>query len=169
MTTPRSGSCLAAVLAATVVCAAPVAVAAPAPIYKCVDRNLGVSYTDIPCKDGERLDIRAGDPDPAAIAALARERDAVDRSAAQRIADERRAMLQRRYYDPGPLYWAPDGAAYAEAPAYPPYDYVYGYGYPYVGIWAPEPRRPPDARNDRRDRRAERSRVVPARPAVPHR
>ena len=170
MTTRRSDKRLAALLAAAALaCAAPLAEAAPAPIYKCLDRNLGVSYTDIPCKDGERLDIRAGDPDPAAIAALARERDAVDRSAAQRIADERRAMLQRRYFDPGPGYWAPEGATYVEAPLYAPYDYVYGYGYPYGGAWTPERRRTPDARNDRFDRRGERSRAVPARPAVPHR
>jgi len=153
---------------AAFVCMAGFAWAAPAPIYKCLDRNLGISYTDIPCKDGERLDIRAGDPDPAAIAQLARERDALDRSAAQRIADERRATLQRRYYyDPGPAYWAPDGA-YAEAPV-DSYDYFYGYGYPYGAAWTPDRRRGADARGDRLDRRGERSRVVPARPAIPHR
>ncbi len=171
MTARRSGRCRAATAAAAVfACAAGFASAAPAPVYKCLDRNLGINYTDIPCKDGERLDIRAGDPDPAAIAQLARERDALDRSAAQRIADERHAALQRRYYvDPGPAYWAPDGA-YAEAPIYSN-DYVfgYGYGYPYGGVWTPDRRRSADARGDRPDRRGERSRVVPAHPATPHR
>ncbi len=82
------------------------ATAAQAPIYKCLDRNLGLVYTDIPCKDGERMDdLRAGDADPAAVARLERERDALDRSIAQRITDQRRAALQRTYA-PAPEYYA---------------------------------------------------------------
>jgi hypothetical protein len=69
--------------------------AATAPIYKCLGNNLGLVYTDQPCKDGEQLDIRAGDADPAAVARLERARDQFDRSAAARIADERRAAAQR--------------------------------------------------------------------------
>ena len=38
--------------------------AATTPIYKCFDKNLGLLYTDEPCKDGEQLNIRAGDADP---------------------------------------------------------------------------------------------------------
>ena len=63
-------------------------------IYKCLDRNLGLVYTDEPCKDGERMAIRAGDADPSAVARLERERESLDRSAAQRIADERRARAR---------------------------------------------------------------------------
>jgi hypothetical protein len=64
-------------------------------IYKCLDGNLGVVYTDEPCKGGERMSIRAGDADPSAVARLEREREALDRSAAQRILDERRIAAQR--------------------------------------------------------------------------
>jgi hypothetical protein len=60
--------------------------AATKPIYKCLDKNFGLLYTDEPCKEGEQLDIRAGDADPAAVARLERQRDALDQSAAQRIA-----------------------------------------------------------------------------------
>ena len=166
MTAPLTGKRFAAALAAALLLPpATAAWAAAAPIYKCLDRSLGVLYTDVPCKDGERLDVRAGDADPAAIAQLAREREALDRSAAQRIADERQAALQRRYYDPGPAYWAPDGSAYAEAPDYFPYAYGYAYG----GVYAPEARRMRDGRRDRLDRRPEHVRAVPARPAAPHR
>jgi hypothetical protein len=69
--------------------------AASTPIYKCLDKNLGLVYTDEPCKDGELLNIRAGDADPAAVARLERVRDALDQSAAQRITDERRIAAQR--------------------------------------------------------------------------
>lgn len=65
--------------------------AATTPIYKCFDKNLGVLYTDEPCKEGERLNIRPGDADPAAVARLERQRDLLDQSASQRIADQRRA------------------------------------------------------------------------------
>ena len=84
------------------------------PIYKCTDRSLGIVYTDVPCKDGERLDVRAGDPDPVAIARLDREREALDRSVAQRIADERRATLDQRriYNDAGPTFLVQDGGAW---------------------------------------------------------
>ena len=139
---------------------------AAAQIYKCVDRSLGILYTDVPCKEGERLDVRAGDANPAAIAQLAREREALDRSAAQRIADERRATLQRRYLRlrarvPG----AGRRRVRRSARLFP----RYGYGYTYGGVYTPEPRRMHDGRRDRFDRRAEHVRAVPARPADPHR
>lgn len=66
---------------------------AATPIYKCLDRNLGVLYTDLPCKDGERLDLRPGEADPAAVAVLERERDALGQEGLQRAADQRRAMI----------------------------------------------------------------------------
>jgi hypothetical protein len=92
--------------------------AATTPIYKCLDKNLGVLYTDVPCKEGEPLNIRAGDADPAAVARLERQRDALDQSAAQRIAELHRAapagaglpqlryelLDERRPYDYGSAY-----------------------------------------------------------------
>ena len=69
------------------------------PIYKCFDKHLALVYTDLPCKDGELLDLRPGDADPAAVAGLERERERLSLSAAQRIADERRAALQRELAD----------------------------------------------------------------------
>ena len=69
--------------------------AATTPIYKCFDKNLGLLYTDEPCRDGELMNIRAGDADPAAVARLERARDALDLAASQRIADERRAAMER--------------------------------------------------------------------------
>jgi hypothetical protein len=70
--------------------------AASTPIYKCLDRNLGLLYTDQPCRDGEQLDIRPGDADPVAVARLERQRDALDQSASQRIADLRAAAVDGR-------------------------------------------------------------------------
>ena len=124
--------------------------AATTTVYKCFDKNLGVLYTDQPCK-GEQMDIRAGDPDPVAVAELQREREALSRSAAQRIADNRRAALERDYVAQ-PAY-APVEAlpAYAGAEGY----YYGGYG---VGPYSTAHRgRPPmhDAR------RADRERFVP--------
>jgi hypothetical protein len=92
--------------------------AATAPIYKCLDKNLGLLYTDEPCKEGEQLNIRAADADPAAVARLDRQRAALDQSASRRIADLRRAAAEgegasrlqyepldeRGSYDYGPAY-----------------------------------------------------------------
>lgn len=63
-------------------------------VFKCFDRKLGVLYTDQPCV-GEALEIRAGDADPVAVAELGRERESLSTSAAQRIADQRRAAYPR--------------------------------------------------------------------------
>lgn len=68
--------------------AAPVAAGTTA-VYKCFDRNLNVLYTDQPCA-GELLEIRGGDPDTTALAALQKERDALAKSVQQRIADSRK-------------------------------------------------------------------------------
>jgi hypothetical protein len=59
-----------------------------------LDKNLGLLYTDEPCKEGEQLNIRLGDADPAAVARLERLRDALDQSASRRIADLRRAAAE---------------------------------------------------------------------------
>ena len=68
---------------------------AAAAIYRCLDKKQAVLYTDEPCKDGQVIDVRAGEADPAALARLDRERDALSQSAAQRIAEERRNAAQR--------------------------------------------------------------------------
>lgn len=161
--THRSGlrACANIALALLAVAGAITATAAT-PIYRCLDQNLGVLYTDVPCKEGDRMDIRAGDADPAAVARLDRERDALDRSAAERIADERRAALQRQYlvatqpaYAPPPEY-----TGYADAADFLPYGY---------GVMAYGPSMHPRAQAAHRDRRSERQQVVPAHPRVaPH-
>lgn len=86
----RRCACASLALAVTALAAAP-ALIAGMPIYKCLDNHLAVVYTDLPCKDGEQLDIRAGAADPGAVARLERERDQLDESAAQRMADQRSA------------------------------------------------------------------------------
>lgn len=68
--------------------AAGTADAAVTSVYKCFDRNLNVVYTDQPCR-GEHLSIETGIVDHAAVAELQREREAVTRSAAQRVAELR--------------------------------------------------------------------------------
>lgn len=92
--------------------------AATTSVYKCVDRNLGLVYTDEPCKDGERLDIRSGDADPAAVARLERQGDALEQSADQRIADQRRAAAAGGLASPLPYGPVEQGGGYDNAPAY---------------------------------------------------
>jgi hypothetical protein len=98
-----------------------VAQAANAPIYKCFDQHLGLVYTDVPCKDGEQVDLRAGDADPAAVARLERERELLSLAAAQRLADERRAALQIDLADRSRPVAVEANAPDASA------DYSYGY------------------------------------------
>lgn len=100
--------------------------AATAPIYKCFDKNLGLVYTDEPCKGGERLDIRAGDADPAAVARLERQGDALDQSADQRVADQRRKAAAGELTSRLPYEPVDQGGAYDNAPAY----------MGYYGFWA---------------------------------
>jgi hypothetical protein len=99
--------------------------AATVPIYKCLDKNLGLLYTDQPCKDGEQLDIRPGDADPAAVARLERQRDALDQSAAQRIADLRRAAAVREGVSRVPYEPLDERGSYDYGSAYVG-DYGYG-------------------------------------------
>jgi hypothetical protein len=97
--------------------------AANTPIYKCFDKHLALVYTDVPCKDGEQLDLRAGDADPAAVARLERERELLSLAATQRIADERRAALERDL--------AADRSRQVGVEPNAPDEYAdYGYGYP---------------------------------------
>jgi hypothetical protein len=121
-TSKRKGTAACALLMLGVVLLGPLGVsAATTPIYKCFDKSLGLLYTDEPCKEGEVLDIRAGDADPAAVARLERAREALDRNATQRIADERRASVQR---DVAASYGIDDAARVYDSPeAYSPYEY----------------------------------------------
>ena len=96
--------------------------AANAPIYKCFDNHLGLVYTDVPCKDGEQLDIRAGDADPKAVARLDRALDQLDQSAAQRMLDDRHAADTRT----AAAWLPPEGDMAPEGPSAP---FAYGYGY----------------------------------------
>src|SRR5437016_7592482 len=91
----RAAACVLTAAGSIVVAVAP-ATAADTAIYKCFDNHLGLVYTDLPCKDGEKLDIRAGDADPAAVARLERMRDQLDQSAARRIVDDRRDRKSTR-------------------------------------------------------------------------
>jgi hypothetical protein len=119
-------ACVLIALAIVVLAVAP-ARAADTAIYKCLDNHLGLVYTDLPCKDGEKLDIRAGDADPAAVARLERVRDLLDQSAAQRIVDERRAA-ERSALASRLRREAEEERSAAEAiAAYAPFGYGYGY------------------------------------------
>ncbi|HEV2977391.1 MAG TPA: hypothetical protein VG425_07360 [Casimicrobiaceae bacterium] len=129
------------VLGAMALAAAP-AWAVDTPIYKCFDNHLSLVYTDLPCKDGEVVDIRAGSADPAAVARLEHSRDQLDQSAAERARDERRAAEMRGMMSP------PDDDVAAPQAAAEPYDYGYGgyggYGYlPYPPLRPHHPRRHP--------------------------
>jgi hypothetical protein len=61
---------------------------ADTPIYKCKVVHGGLLYTDTPCNGGERLNLRPGVADPAAILRLERAQATVDELAAKRRADE---------------------------------------------------------------------------------
>ena len=61
---------------------------ADTPIYKCKDAHGGLLYTDTPCKGGERLNIKPGVADPAALLRLERAQAALEELAAKRRVDE---------------------------------------------------------------------------------
>jgi hypothetical protein len=95
-------------------------------VYRCLDSHLTVVYTDVPCKEGEAFDTRAGDADPAAVQRLEKMRESLDQSAAQRLAAERMAAQTAI---PVPMRGDaaqddPDGGYYT----YPVAGYGYGYG-----------------------------------------
>jgi Domain of unknown function (DUF4124) len=119
---------------------------AASPVYKCVDESHQWLYTDVPCKDGEMLDLHAGEADPAAMAKL--NRDAFDLTAARRIADQ-----QRLQQSPVRYAVAEDQAVYE-----PQYDYGPGWWVPgYVPSRASHPR----------SRKLLHSGHVPAKPSTP--
>jgi hypothetical protein len=101
------------------------AVSAVTTVYKCFDRSLNVVYTDQPCR-GEQLDIEGGRADPAALAELQREREALSRAMAQRMADNRRLPVANSDYAVGgfappivpEVYYPAGGGSYAP---YAPY------------------------------------------------
>jgi len=102
--------------------------AAVTTVYKCFDRNLGVLYTDMPCR-GEQLSIEGGNTDPVAIQELRREREAVARQASERVAELRRVDVAPQYvYGGGPAMPMQDNS-YAGDAYYPlGYGYAPGYG-----------------------------------------
>lgn len=116
-----------------------VADAATAPIYKCLGNNLGMIYTDQPCKDGERLDVDAGEADPAAVARLQSARDQLDRSAAERRAATQRDLVAwaRRQREEDR---AADASEYTAALS--PYDYSLPWYSGLVPMHARHPSRP---------------------------
>jgi hypothetical protein len=122
----RAAACALTALGIVVLAVAP-ASAADTAIYKCLDNHLGLVYTDLPCKDGEKLDIRAGDADPAAVARLERVRDQLDQSAAQRIVDERRAAERSALANRLRREAEEERNAAETMAAYAPFDYGYGY------------------------------------------
>jgi hypothetical protein len=106
---------------------------ASTPIYKCFDKKFDVVYTDVPCKDGAPLDVRAGEADPVAVARLERARDALDQSAAQRITDMRWAAAQRAFAPPS--YAGPSEPSWLDYSGMnSPYDYGAIWGLPGFGI-----------------------------------
>ena len=103
-------------------------------VYRCLDARLGVVYTDLPCKDGDAFDTRAGEADPAALARLDRLRDALDQSAVQRLSDERRFAAARMIPLPAPR--ESEGPS-ADTSAYDGY-----YTYPVEGYVSTRPHPP---------------------------
>jgi hypothetical protein len=109
-------------LALTLGMAAPLGVHADATIYRCTGTGGHVTFTDEPCADGVRVDVRAGQGDPAAIARLRQEQEAFDRRDAQRRAALRDIELRRlevearRFQEAdwrlGPMPAAEPGCAY---------------------------------------------------------
>jgi hypothetical protein len=122
----RVAACALTALGIVLLAVAP-ASASNTAIYKCLDNHLGLVYTDLPCKDGEKLDIRAGDADPAAVARLERVRDQLDQSAAQRIVDERRAAERTALANRLRREAEEERGAAETMAAYAPFDYGYGY------------------------------------------
>ena len=132
---------------------APLSSMAATPVYKCLDADQHWLYTDSPCKDGELLDLHEGQADPAAMAKLEGVRDALDRSAAQRIADQQRqrelplryaaadnqAVYEPSQYDYGPGWWLP-GVVWS----HPPRARGLGHpsGHPYPATFRPSRRSP---------------------------
>jgi hypothetical protein len=157
-------------IAALAVCASLAAAeagAATTPIYKCFDRDQSVLYTDQPCK-GEVVHVRAGQADPAALARLDRERDALSQAIDRRLAYDQRIRLAREYPPPSylpPSYAAADYGVEVTYPAYAPWPYYgYGYGAPFFSQRDMGRMKPPGHRDN-----FNRQHAVPAAPRNPGR
>ncbi len=72
---------------------------AEAAIYRCTGADGHVTFTDEPCAGGVRVDLRAGQADPAAIVRLRQDQEAFDRRDAQRQAALREAELRRLEFE----------------------------------------------------------------------
>lgn len=102
--------------------------AATTTVYRCLDAHLNVVYTDVKCKEGESFDVQTAEADPAALARLDRQREALDRSADERLKAERLAAAQRFVPMPIASESGPDdGLGYGGYYTYP----VAGYGPPF--------------------------------------
>ena len=137
----RAAACALTAVSSVVLAVAP-ASAADTAIYRCLDNHLGLVYTDLPCKDGEKLDIRAGDADPAAVARLERLRDQLDQSTAQRIVDDRQAAERSALANRLRREAEEERSVAEPAAAYAPFDY----GYAYVPFLPDARTHPPRAR-----------------------
>jgi hypothetical protein len=122
----RAVACALTAVSSVVLAVAP-ASAADTAIYRCLDNHLGLVYTDLPCKDGEKLDIRAGDADPAAVARLERLRDQLDQSTAERIVDERQAAERSALANRLRRETEQERGVTEPIAAYAPFDYGYAY------------------------------------------
>jgi len=128
--------------------------AANTTVYRCLDAHLDVVYTDVPCKEGAPLEIRAGEADPAALARLERIRDALDQAAVQRLSEERRLVAQGMM--PAPMV--------SDAGAEPEDGYGSYYTYPVGGYVPAHVHR--DRDRDRLERRFASRRGAPSPPYV---
>lgn len=68
---------------------------AGAAVYKCTEPGGQVLYSDIPCKGGAVVDVRAGEADPGAIDRLERERVEFERNMSLRRAADEAAAIRR--------------------------------------------------------------------------
>jgi hypothetical protein len=118
---------------------------------------LTVLYSDEPCP-GEQMNVKTNDADPAALAELQHERDALARSTAQRIADSRRAALERTLAVPSFYPAEVDAGVYTGGAAYLPYGYV--------GVPPSRPKRVHHAAATRSVKQVARSRVAPSPPHI---
>ena len=163
MAHPRSTYILPLFVAALLLAAFTTASAAPAPVYRCEEAGKGVTYQDFPCTNGTVVDIRAGAPNPEAIARLERQQEAFDqrfaRFRAEEMAAREAAMARAARYEQPPVDTA-------QADYYPAYPYGYG-GFGFIGADRPRHHRG-DADDHRLGRRPAVGRV-PATIQRPHR
>jgi len=110
-------------------------------VFRCVQDDGRILYTDTPCRNGAVVDLHPGKADPAAAQLLAAARAELDAGMAQRRAADARAAAQAAAYSPA-------GNAMTQAPQQyddPVYGLYggYGYGYGYVNPRPPVRPRPP--------------------------